>query len=233
MKIQKGFTLIEIGVVMAIVSLLLVGALSALRIQTERSRFADARTALEESKAALLAFSSANRRLPCPADPEASAADFGKESCSPAKERGLIPWKTLGIQGTDPWGQYLSYQVVQTFTTSGWTKSSSTSLSILDTTSAGTTAVDEGAVAFAVWSHGPNGHEAINAQGVQQAAATDDDERSNAPNATPAPKYKVIIRAHSDNFDDQGIWVSKYVFFKQALDSGWDISGSSSSSSGG
>lgn len=234
-RCQRGFTLIEVGVAMLIFSLLLVGALSTLRVQTERSRFAETEADLSEAKAAILAFAAVNGRLPCPAAPDKSGtADFGKESCSPARERGLVPWSTLGIQGLDAWGLYFSYQVPQAFTASGWTKSTATALGIYESASATEPTVDAKAVGFAVWSHGPNGHTAINSAGIQQGAAGTADEDSNTPTA-PAP-LKLVLRAHSDDFDDQGVWVSKFVIFKQLLDTGFDInagSSSSSSSSGG
>lgn len=222
-----------------------------LRTLTERSRFAETQASLDEAKAAILAFAAANGRLPCPADVAQLGVDdnqnFGVEhrakypsgdpSCSGADRRGLVPWKTLGIQGADAWGQYLNYET--TTNMSQMRPSSALELGTVEVFASRTEAnpsVAADAVAFAIWSSGENGHEAFNTQNGLQSPSADSDERSNAASNPPLP-LRVIVRAHSDTFDDQGLWVSRFVVFKQMLDAGWPVipstTSSSPSSSGG
>ncbi|MDP3287501.1 MAG: prepilin-type N-terminal cleavage/methylation domain-containing protein, partial [Methyloversatilis sp.] len=53
---QRGFTLIEIAVVLTIVALLSVGAIAALQLAMLRTRIADTQAALREAREAVVAF---------------------------------------------------------------------------------------------------------------------------------------------------------------------------------
>lgn len=65
--LQRGFTLVELAVVMAIVALLLGGLLYTLSAQTEQRNFEDSRRRLEQARDLVLAFAINKGRLPCPA----------------------------------------------------------------------------------------------------------------------------------------------------------------------
>ena len=62
-----GFTLTELAIVMAIVALLLGGAIYTLSAQMEQRNFEDTRRRLEQARELLLSFALVNGRLPCPA----------------------------------------------------------------------------------------------------------------------------------------------------------------------
>ena len=64
---QKGFTLTELAVVMAIVGFLLGGLIYTLSAQIEQRNFEDTRRRLEQARELLLSFSIFKGRLPCPA----------------------------------------------------------------------------------------------------------------------------------------------------------------------
>lgn len=105
---QEGFSLVEMAIVLAIVSLLLAGLLPTISSQIEQQRRSETRKQLAEIQQALLGFAILNGRLPCPTyitDP--TNAGYGHEaaSCSgnPPSE-GYLPWKTLGVLETDAWG---------------------------------------------------------------------------------------------------------------------------------
>jgi len=122
----RGFTLIELSVVLVAVGLLIGGLLVALSTQVEASKVARAERQLEEIREALLGFAAAHGRLPCPA----TEASDGAESPSPpgstcvnsgggVSEHGFVPARTLGLGGTrnpdgllvDPWGNPYRYSV--------------------------------------------------------------------------------------------------------------------------
>ena len=63
----RGFTLVELAVVMAIVALLLGGLLYTLSAQTEQRNFEDTRRRLDQARDLVLAFAINKGRLPCPA----------------------------------------------------------------------------------------------------------------------------------------------------------------------
>ena len=228
LKPISGFTLVEVAIAMVILALLLAGSLSALRIQTRHSQFTQTQATLEEARSAVLAFAAAEGRLPCPSSPsQAGSANFGVESrdgtgqCVSA--RGVLPWKKLGLPGLDAWGHSLSYEVSPELARQGdKTLSMPGSVLIFGSAADASPIVDAQSVAFAIWSHGSNGREAFTAKGIQQATSSDEDEHHNAPNSVATP-LRVILSPPSETFDDQGLWVSKYIFFKQLLDSGWKL----------
>jgi prepilin-type N-terminal cleavage/methylation domain-containing protein len=169
---NRGFSLLEMAIVLAIVGLLMVGLLPGLTGQIEQQRRTETRKQLADIQQALLGFAIINGRLPCPttiADP--SNAGYGEEaaSCSsnPATE-GYLPWKTLGVLETDAWGSkrnntgdtwsgYWRYRVDRNFaaTISLSTTFSGDALSIKDNAGNSLTSSNERPIAI-VYSTGPN-----------------------------------------------------------------------------
>lgn len=117
-RITKGFTLIEIAIVLVIVALLLGGLLMPLATQVEVQRRTETEKALKEINEALIGFAMVNGRLPCPADPTAPtgtptagvARAATLTSCT-VSNTGVIPWVTLGVNELDAWGRRFTYRV--------------------------------------------------------------------------------------------------------------------------
>lgn len=65
----RGYTLVELAVVLAIVGLQLDSMMYMLSAQTEQRNFEETRRRLETARDLLLGFAVANGRLPCPAAP--------------------------------------------------------------------------------------------------------------------------------------------------------------------
>jgi len=82
---QKGFTLTELAVVMAIVGFLLGGLIYTLSAQIEQRNFEDTRRRLEQARELLLSFSIFKGRLPCPAR-YTSAASNSPSAASPSRK---------------------------------------------------------------------------------------------------------------------------------------------------
>jgi prepilin-type N-terminal cleavage/methylation domain-containing protein len=70
----RGFSLVELAVVMTIVAFLLGGLIYTLSAQTEQRNFEETRRRLEQARELLLGFAIVNGRLPCPARSAATAA---------------------------------------------------------------------------------------------------------------------------------------------------------------
>ena len=64
---QRGFSLIEIALVLVIAGLALGAGLAALGPQLINKRFSDTQRQLQDASEAIVAFAMVNRRLPCPA----------------------------------------------------------------------------------------------------------------------------------------------------------------------
>lgn len=204
---NRGFSLLEMAVVLAIVGLLIAGLLPNLTSQIEQQRRTETRKQLADIQQALLGFAIINGRLPCPttiADP-ANAA-YGEEAAScagnPAAE-GYLPWKTLGVLETDAWGSkrnnagdgwggYWRYRVDRNFanTISLSSTFSSDALAIRDNAGNSLTSTSERPIAI-VYSTGPN---RISDGQNASFEATAGIYQSDAPTA---------------NFDDILVWMSR------------------------
>lgn len=122
-KKQKGFTLIEIAVVLVIVGLLLGSFIGSFSQRIETTQRQNAKKQLEDIKLALLGFASARGRLPCPTTTTGNGFEVpfnGSTIAIPcALQHGFIPGKTLGIDGAynrdnlliDVWGNPIRYSV--------------------------------------------------------------------------------------------------------------------------
>jgi prepilin-type N-terminal cleavage/methylation domain-containing protein len=127
---QKGFTLLEMAIVLMIVGLLLGGMLVPLTAQMDQRNFTETRKALDDIQQALIGYAIINGRLPCPA----SSTSNGVESFDTGSggnstngrcsnfNNGFVPAATLGIASTvdnqgntgfavDAWGNRIHYAV--------------------------------------------------------------------------------------------------------------------------
>lgn len=140
-KRQKGFTLIEIAIVLLIVSILLGYSVAMLPRQQELKQFKKADQEMNEIQQSIYAFAQVNGYLPCPAWYQASPLQTSNGfecrdanvtedgNCDPDGVTdptvqcdvwfGFVPGKTLGITGkysaqgllVDPWGNEYRYRV--------------------------------------------------------------------------------------------------------------------------
>lgn len=133
---RRGFTLLELSVVIVVLSIMVGGALTIITQQIRAAKQAELESKLAAIETALINFRKANNRLPCPADVDTALGNglgfFGKEgdntsSCAPNAVNknfsdvgapyvvaGVLPTKTLGLQENymfDPWGGRFTYAV--------------------------------------------------------------------------------------------------------------------------
>jgi prepilin-type N-terminal cleavage/methylation domain-containing protein len=112
---HRGFSLIEIAVVLVIVGLIFGGMVSAWTTRLVQQRIDTTKTNAEAIKSALTLFISRNNRLPCAAVAGLApgAAGYGQEAATPgtctgttivgvvpnSAARGIVPWISLGMTG--------------------------------------------------------------------------------------------------------------------------------------
>jgi prepilin-type N-terminal cleavage/methylation domain-containing protein len=116
---QRGFTLTEMAIVIAIIGLLVGGAMMTLSAQLEQRNHDETMRRLNAAVDALIAFAVVNRRLPCPAAGGATGdeAPAGGGTCT-TNFGGFVPGRTIGIQpvdsagyAVDVWGNRIRYAV--------------------------------------------------------------------------------------------------------------------------
>jgi prepilin-type N-terminal cleavage/methylation domain-containing protein len=117
---QRGFTLIELSIVVAIAAVVLGVVLSLVNTQIENAKAANMRSRMETIKAALVMFVARNSRLPCPAIESFAPThnDYGLEAPTPGTctgatvagtaVRGMLPFRTLGLPEEDGYDVYAS-----------------------------------------------------------------------------------------------------------------------------
>lgn len=114
---HRGFTLVELAIVLIIVTLLTSGLMMTLSAQHEASARADTQRRLDEAREALLGYAAANGRLPCPAASGGAGVESpsGGGTCTNSWD-GFLPGITLGITNIDEsgyaidaWGNRIRY----------------------------------------------------------------------------------------------------------------------------
>lgn len=127
-KNTKGFTLIEISIVLLIVSILLGYTIALYPVQQELKKYRVAHEEMDGIIEAIYAYAQVNGRLPCAAslsEPNGIADPDNGKACN--SWYGFLPAKTLGIDGRydasnsllDPWGNRYRYQVTSYGRSSG------------------------------------------------------------------------------------------------------------------
>jgi prepilin-type N-terminal cleavage/methylation domain-containing protein len=225
-EVDRGFTLIEMAIVLLIVTLLLGGLLMPLSAQVEQRKIGETQKSLDEIKEALLGFAIANRRLPCPAQ---SATDGSENApCNGSlTAAGFIPWAALGVSKTDAWGHIFRYSVTSAFTTTApFTLGTLRQLTVqtLDKNGNRVNLSNNRDVPVVVLSHGKNGYGAFDDQGNPLAAVPTANVSENT-NATSTTTF--ISRTMTENagapegeFDDIVTWLSRYVLFNRMVAAG-------------
>lgn len=113
---QKGFSLVELSIVLVVVGLLLGTTIAGLSDFIWHARNAQAKKDLVLIEEALVGYTISKGGLPCPditgfpnnPDNADGVAD-GAGACSAV--RGFLPWTDLGLKANDPWGTPYLYRL--------------------------------------------------------------------------------------------------------------------------
>lgn len=202
---SRGFSLLELGIVLIVLSLLLSGAMSVVNQNLRIQKQTELKNRLDAIESALLAYRKARGYLPCPGDITLAEdnADFAFQggaagNCLSAgitanwndaahgayyAVGGSLPANTLGLPeqyAYDPWGGRFLYFVDYRATTAAeFTKfaSGANTAGILINDESGN-AINSNAI-LAIISTGPNKNGAYVASGSQRATGTNTNENIN------------------------------------------------------
>jgi prepilin-type N-terminal cleavage/methylation domain-containing protein len=238
---QRGFTLIELAIVMLVLTILAAGVLVPLTSSIQMKRYEATQQLLEEAKQALIGFAMSHKPasgrpyLPCPDTNNDGIEDRPAGHCE--NQEGNFPWATLGVGNADAWGNRLRYRVTtdpsgaspDDFADSSKGFNNTPKIKLADqlrvcTPPTCTQIVDDGGgvegvpvISAIIVSHGPNGWGALNANGTAQAPPplNNPDELENTNSDT-----KFISRAPTQEFDDLLIALPTAVLVSRACLSG-------------
>lgn len=115
----KGFTLLEVAIVLAIVGLLLAGGINLLSGSADTSKYKQTQYGLQEIKESLVTYYTQLKRLPCPDTDGDGIENPAIPTGTCTNVRGFLPHVTLGVGGNgDAWGERIKYVVNTTAFTS-------------------------------------------------------------------------------------------------------------------
>lgn len=199
---RAGFTLIEMAVALVVLTLVLGSLLAPLTSQVEQRKISEAQKILDQINDALMGFamSQATARLPCPD----TDGDGQENACADSNlsnaTGGNIPWVTLGVPATDPWGQRYRYRVnnaygTQIVLTPPMAPSGNGALRVCAETACATLLATN--VPAVVYSLGPNG--------AQAPSSPDETENTNNDRTFVSRTFSSATGAE---FDDVVTWIS-------------------------
>lgn len=227
---STGFSLIELSIVLLVMGLLAGGLLTLLPARQEASSTAAAEARLAEIRDALLGFAAAHGHLPCPArSPVDGSEDRSAGNCTGGKRNGLLPWASLGLPRSDPWGRLILYSVTPAYAASSPYFTLDTKGDIVIRSRDGSGALVELAkadhVAAAFWSVGKNGHwgwQPDVSDRNPDGPAPNDDEDTNGGSAGTAlvSRAPTPTGSPAGEFDDSVAWLPRYLLFNRMIAAG-------------
>jgi len=229
---HRGFTLIELAIVMFIVSLLIGGMLLPLSAQQDIRARGETDKTLNDIRDALIGFAVANGRLPCPATAASNGigqpAAGGACTCVapdcflPAATLGIAPINSVG-QAVDGWQFPIRYAVTSAntnaFTTTDglkpiWGSTPAPDLKVCPSSGACPSPLTSTAVAV-IWSTGKNSAEG----GTSADEQENPNPQTGAGNLDPTAN-SFVSRITGSDFDDVVIWVSPNILYNRMIAAG-------------
>jgi len=218
----KGFTLLEIAVVLVIIGIILSFLIPSITARISTARLDATRAKEEIIKTALIAFVAQNKRLPCPAIETLPPTDanYGREATVPGTctgatalttgaMRGIVPWLALGLNDDIALdGYYQRYTYVVTTTQTNLNANTVSGIagniamhSATPVTVANQINVNNPAVVVLI-SHGANTVGAFTPSGTRIAPVAGADELENTDAANTAFIIKDFSQNAANPFDD-------------------------------
>lgn len=228
---KKGFTLVEMAVVLVILGLMFGGLLVPLSAQIDQQRYTETRESLEEIKETLIGYALTHGHFPCPARSTSDGLeDRTGTSCTGGKRVGILPWAELGINKNDGWNHLFRYSVTPAYSDS--TKIIISPLTARDITistrdSSGnqqnlSNDIDIPVVIMSMGKNGAWGYSDDGAQVIDVSATNTDEDINGNGNGK-----SFFSRGYTENsaitggeFDDIVMWISPNVYLNRMVSAG-------------
>ncbi len=204
---NKGFTLVEMAIVLVIIGLMLAALITPLGVQRDLRDYEEVRKELSEVREALVGFalSQPNAHLPCPDIDNDGLENRAGTGCS--SPIGTLPWATIGLGQTDSWNAAYLYRVTDAFSDSnGFALASLGGSTILDAAVGGNTVAAN--IPVVIISKGKNG-----------AGGGDDESQNDLTNDAIFVSHEQIDVA-ANQFDDVVVWIPAAILFNRMVAAG-------------
>ncbi len=244
-RVDLGFSLVEMAIVLAIVALLMAGLLPTLSSQIEQQHTSDTRKQLDEIQQALIGYAIANGRMPCPASSTSNGVESfdtgagGNASNGRCSNfyNGFVPSATLGLTTTDSsgfavdgWGSRIHYAVTQAnsraFTsTNGMSNTGISTLAPdLQVCSIASTSSSTCSVANSSLTSSPGVPIVIYSTGKNGGTGGTGSDEAENPNPNSADNDRVFV-SHTptgspNEFDDLVVWISPNILINRMVAAG-------------
>lgn len=208
-KNSKGFTLVEIAIVMVIFGLILGSIMGPLKMQLDNMKRKETEQSMETIKQAIMGYALRNGRIPCPDTNLDGLENMAGLNCASA--RGTVPYATLGVNRLDAWKKPFLYRVDTQFadnnpgtgcpdvTVNSFAICSTGNISVFD--SSGGNLVANGVPAIIV------------SQGSNRGFVSDADEQENSDNDT-----NFVDKTHiNQGYDDFVDWINLYTLIAKMV----------------
>jgi prepilin-type N-terminal cleavage/methylation domain-containing protein len=236
---SRGFTLVEMAMVMMIIGLLLGGLIIPLSAQMDQRRATDTLKTLSEIREALFGYALINGQLPCPAKPTIATGDTDAGITDCTLTSGVVPWATLGTDETDAWGNRFTYRVDDIYTdsialktygsgcsppTTPATDPSQSSFALCSTGSYTVYSDDAATTTTALYipaiiiSHGKNSGGAYTQTGEQILPHSSN--TGEADNSDDDTNNKYVSHIPTPDFDDLVVWIPNSILLNRMVAAG-------------
>jgi type II secretion system protein G len=207
-KLARGFTLIEISIVLVIIGFILGSFLTLTSAQMEQIKLKKASDDLLLIKEALMGYVLSNGVFPCPDANQDGVADLCTSTLNTSATEGGLPWSVLGVPAKDPWGQYYQYRINNAFTIPFTLSTLGSSVGLIrickDSNCKG---IEASNVPLVVYSKGRNA-------GINPVSNSDELENSDLDGT-------FVSRDFTENgFDDLLMWISSNVLMNRMVSVG-------------
>jgi prepilin-type N-terminal cleavage/methylation domain-containing protein len=225
MNNSRGFTLIEMAIVLVILTILVGGLLMPLTRRIEIQQIENTKKTLDEARDALYGYAMSHHAagglpyLPCPDSDNDGQENRSGSAC--ATLVGTLPWKTLGLMGMDALGNRITYAVTGVFANNanGFSPGTTGGNNICSSAHCSPGTMVSVNAPVVLLSHGKNGFGALNVNNITLQAPVSADELENDDEDTDFVSHTIGGEGATE-FDDIVTWIPSSVLFARVCPSG-------------
>lgn len=223
---MRGFTLVEMAVVLVIIGLMFGGLLMPLSAQVDQRNYSETRQHMNDIREALIGYGLAHGYLPCPTSSTSNGAEERTGSTC-TNRAGFLPWAELGVPKLDAWGHLYRYSVSPAYaalTKISLTTSGDITIKTRDSSGSLVNLTNSGVIPATVVSFGKNGVLGNTNDGslISNSSTTNIDEVTNGSGTTTfvSRDFTNNTAVGGGEIDDIVIWISPSLYLNRMVSAG-------------